>query len=427
MSIAGAAFSGPGGGHAGKHVGLRAIGEENPRDAALNWRIVARVLSYTRPYAAKRNFVFCLTFVRALQKPGLAWLLAAIINGPVTRGDFRLTVLETLGFLALLLSTGIVFHLRQRQQLELGESVIHDLRNDLFANLQRMPLSYFHKTKLGRILSRVITDIEAVRRGLQQVFFFSLLLIGQMVGAAALMLYYNWALFLILLLIGPFIWLINHRFHPRLGRLSRAAAESSSRLTGNLAEAVRGMRIIQGYTRQRRGEQIFDGYVQKLAGDNVSLAAESALYVPLLDLGSQLFIAAILLAGGYGALHGFAGMEVGSLVAFFFLPALFFQSLQQLGNLYTQTVASMAGAERVFRLIDLQPEWQDAAEATDLPAPRSSLGASVVFRAVTFGYDPARPVLHDITFTADPGQTTALVGHTGSGKSSIINLVAKFY
>lgn len=430
MSIAGAPFSG----HAGQPAALRGIGEARPPGAAIDWKVVKRVLAYTRPYAAKRNFVVALTLFRAAQKPALAWLLAAIINGPVTHGDYATTLLWTLGFLALLVSTALVFHLRQRHQLELGESVIHDLRNDLFANLQRMPLSYFHKTKLGRILSRVITDIESVRRGLQQVFFFSVLLIGQMLGAAALMLFYNWALFLLLLGLGPFIWLVNRRFHPRLSRFSRAAAESSSRLTGNLAESVRGIRVIQSFTRQGRGQEIFDRYATKLAEDNVALASESALYVPLLDLGSQLFIAAMLVVGGYGALHGFAGMEIGSLIAFFFLPALFFQSLQQLGNLYTQTVTSMAGAERVFQLIDLQPEWTDETGAKQLPDPRvianiskPAPGARVEFRAVTFGYEPARPVLHDLRFVAEPGETVALVGHTGSGKSSVINLIAKFY
>ncbi|EIP96544.1 ABC-type multidrug transport system, ATPase and permease component [Opitutaceae bacterium TAV1] len=418
---------------AGRGNPLRGLGEERPPGAAIDWKVIRRVLAYSRPYAAKRNFIFVLTAVRALQKPALAWSIAAIINGPVTRGDYRLTVIETLGFVGLLAFTAVIFHLRQRNQLELGEAVIHDLRNDVFGNLQRMPLAWFHKTKLGRILSRVITDIESVRRGMQQVFFFSILLLGQMLGSAALMLYYNRVLFLLLLGVGPVIWLTSRYFHPRLSRLSRAAAESSSRLTGNLAESVRGMRVIQGFTRQRRGEDIFEGYVNKLAGDNVALASESALYVPLLDLSSQFFIAAMLVVGGYGALHGFAGMEVGSLIAFFFLPALFFQSLQQLGNLYTQTVTSMAGAERVFRLIDLKPEWSDAPEAGDLPDPRETAGsrpppgARVEFRNVCFGYDPARLVLHDINLAATPGQTLALVGHTGSGKSSIINLVCKFY
>jgi ATP-binding cassette subfamily B protein len=188
--------------------------------------------------------------------------------------------------------------------------------------------------------------------------------------------------------------------------------------------------VIQGFTRQQRGEQIFGRYVDQLATDNVTLASESALYVPLLDLNSQLFIAAMLLIGGYGALHGFAGMQIGSLITFFFLPALFFQSLQHIGSLYTMAIASMAGAERVFQLIDLRPEWEDAGDAVDLPDPRADggiTGARVEFRAVSFGYNPERRVLHDLSFVAEPGQTVALVGHTGSGKSSIVNLVAKFY
>jgi ATP-binding cassette subfamily B protein len=409
------------------HLG---IAEERRPGAALDWKVVLRVLRYTRPHAAKRNLVFLLTVLRALQKPALAWALAAIIKGPITRGDFQGTILGTLGFVCLLLTTALVFHLRQRHQLELGEAVVHDLRNDLFGNLQRMPLSYFHKTKLGRILSRVITDIESVRRGLQQVFFFSVLLVGQMAGAAGLMLYYNRLLFGVLLGIGPLVWLANRHFHPRLSRFSRAAAESSSRLTGNLAESVRGMRVIQGFTRQQKGEEIFGGFVDRLAGDNVRLASESALYVPLLDLNSQLFIAALLLVGGYGALHQFAGMGIGSLIAFFFLPALFFQSLQQLGNLYTQSITSMAGAERVFQLIDLRPEWEDAPNARELADPRVNgrdAGARVEFRAISFAYLQGRLVLHGISFVADPGQTVALVGHTGSGKTSIVNLVAKFY
>jgi ATP-binding cassette subfamily B protein len=138
----------------------------------------------------------------------------------------------------------------------------------------------------------------------------------------------------------------------------------------------------------------------------------------------------MLLVGGYGALHGFAGMQIGSLITFFFLPALFFQSLQHIGSLYTMAIASMAGAERVFQLIDLRPEWEDAADAVELPDPRTAghiTGARVEFCGVSFGYSPERRVLHDLSFVAEPGQTVALVGHTGSGKSSIVNLVAKFY
>ena len=404
-------------------------GERAP-GAALDWRIVRRVLAFTRPHARKRTAIFVLTGLRAIQKPALAWSLAAVINGPITRGTFDGVVWGALGFLALACFTELTFHFRQRLALEFGEAVVHDLRNAVFHHLQRMPMSYFNKTKLGRILGRMITDIEAVRRGVQNVFFFSLLLFGQMAGAAALMLYYNWALFLVLLAVGPLVWLVNRHFHPRLSRHSRAVAESQSRITGSLAESVKGMRVIQGYTRQQRGDEAFGRLVDRHADNNRHLAGDSALYVPLLDLNSQLFLAALLVVGGYGALNGVAGMEIGSLIAFFFLPNLFFQSLQHLANLYTQAITAMAGAERVFALLDLAPEWEDDPGARPLPDPRTRggpRGARVEFREVTFAYEPGRPVLHGITFTAEPGQTVALVGHTGSGKTSIINLVAKFY
>jgi ATP-binding cassette subfamily B protein len=299
-----------------------------------------------------------------------------------------------------------------------------------------MPLGYYHRTKLGRILSRMITDIEAIRRGVQTVCFFSLLMFGQMVFSVALMLYYNWVLFCILLAIAPFIWMINAYFHPRLSRFSRDVAESSSRVTGNLAEAVRGMRVIQGFTREDRSDATYCGLVNRLKDDNVALASESATYIPILDFSGQLFFAAMLLVGGYCVLNDVAGMKVKSLIAFSFFPNLFFQSLQQLGNLYTQCISSMAGAERVFRLLDQKPDWVDDPDARPLPDPRLKVtsakrkkvpAAQVEFRRVNFGYDPERLVLQNISFLAKPGQTVALVGHTGSGKTSIINLISKFY
>ncbi len=409
---------------------------------ALDWRILRRILTHTRPYAAKRNTIFALTVARAIQKPAMAWAIAAVINGPITGGDYSGAVWGAAGFFALALVTELTFHFRQRLQLELGEAVVHDLRNDVFRQLQRMPLSYFNKTKLGRILGRVITDIESVRRGVQNVFFFSLMLFGQMAGAAALMLYYNWALFCVLLAVGPLVWLTNRHFHPRLSRHSRAAAESQSRLTGSVAETVKGMRVIQGYARQRESDDRYGRLIDRHSDNNVGLANESSLYLPLLDLHSQVFLAALLVVGGYGALHGFAGMEIGSLIAFFFLPSLFFQSLQHLGNLYTQAITSMAGAERVFQLLDLKPDWTDAPGAVDLPDPRTArspvrapsgsaavgrAGARVEFRDLSFEYEPGRRVLKDLSFTAAPGETVALVGHTGSGKTTIVNLIAKFY
>lgn len=401
-------------------------------ERGFDWRLFLRLYRLTHPYARKRNIVFLTTFIRAFQRPLLFWALAAVINGPITRGDFGGTLLGTLGFFALALSTSVVAHFRQRNQNELGESLVHDLRNRLFVNLQRQPAAYFHKTKLGRILSRVVTDLEATRRGVQLVVFIAQEFL-QLAICGALMAFYSWPLFLVILAFAPVLLVSNRYFHPRIHRFSRAAAESGSRLTGSLAESVRGIRVIQGFTRQGRGAEAFGTHVDRLADDNVRLATESALYAPLLGLTGQFFLAALLVVGGYGALHGFSGLDIESLVAFFFLPTSFFMSVQAAASYYPGILAAQVGTERVLQFVDLEPEWQDEPGAVELPDPRMEdrtgrfSGARVEFREIHFGYDPARPVLTDITFTAGPGQTLALVGHTGSGKSSIINLVAKFY
>jgi ATP-binding cassette subfamily B protein len=387
----------------------------------------------THPHAAQRRIVFITTAIRAFQRPLLFWALAAVINGPIAAGKYRATLIWSLGFLLLAVSTAIVLHFRSRAQNEFGEFLVHDLRNDLFANLQRQPASYYHKTKLGRILSRVVSDLEATRRGVQLVVFIAQEFL-QLAICSALMLYSNWSLFLIILGFAPLLLWCNRRLLPSLHDFSRVAAESSSRLTGVLAESVRGIRVIQGFTRQTRGQESFNVHADRLAEDNVRLASTSALYAPLLGLTGQIFIAAMLIVGGYGALHGFAGLKIESLVSFFFLPTSFFLSVQAAASYYPQILAAQVGTERVFQLIDLQPEWEDAPGARDLPdlrdtANRSlpSLGARVEFHNVSFGYNPERLVLHNINFIAEPGQTLALVGHTGSGKSTIANLTAKLY
>ncbi|HET7539347.1 MAG TPA: ABC transporter ATP-binding protein [Polyangiaceae bacterium] len=420
--------------------------DEAPSGKGLDWPLLRRFWQRTQPHARQRRIVLVTTAIRAVQRPLLFWATAAVINGPIAAHDATGAWLGSLGFLGLALTTAFVFHLRQRHMNEFGEQLVHDLRRDLFANLQRQPSSYFHKTKLGRILSRVVSDIEATRRGVQLCVFLGQEFL-QLAVCGGLMLYQNRVLFLVILAFTPFVLWSNRYFHPRLHRFSRVAAESQSRLTGVLAEAVRGVRVIQGFARQGRGEQAFARQADQLAYDNVTLASTSALYAPLLGLTGQLFLAALLVIGGYGALHDFAGLEIESLVAFFFLPTSFFMSVQAAASYYPQILSAQVGAERVFQLVDLTPEWEDAPDAHDLPDPRTPLssatvrdttgeapaaaaecaGVRVEFRGLTFGYEPTRPVLHDVDLVITPGQTVALVGHTGSGKSTMAGVVAKFY
>jgi ATP-binding cassette subfamily B protein len=251
---------------------------------------------------------------------------------------------------------------------------------------------------------------------------------------------------------APILWTINRHFRVKLSRYSRASQESFSRVTATLAESVNGIRVTQGFVRQETNAGLFRSLLADHSRYSVNLARTSGLLVPLLELNSQFFIAILLLLGGWRTLHGY--MQVADLILFFLMANQFFAPIQNLGIQYNQALIAMAGAERVFRLLDLTPDWKDDVAAVDLPDPRrvhgsqfavhgsgiqtvngepitdnsgAPAGARVEFRGVCFGYNPARLVLHDINFTAEPGQTVALVGHTGSGKSSIINLVAKFY
>ncbi len=460
--------------------------EDDEQFRPLEWGLMRRLLGYTRPVARKRNALILLTLIRSAQLPALSWFMAGLINGPITHRDLAALALGIGGYALLAITTDGLFHFRQRFALEIGESVVNRLRAEIFARVQRQPMSFFHRVKLGRIISRVTSDVEAVRVGIQDVLFVSIIQAGSMVFAGVVMAWSDWPMFLVVAAMAPVLWLINNHFRMQLSRLSRSASNSFSRVTATLAESVGGMRVTQGFVRQETNLGLFRSLLADHARYNVALARTSAILMPLLELNSQFFIAILLLLGGWRVFHG--DMTTGGLITFFLLANQFFSPIASIGTQYNQALIAMAGAERIFRLIDWPPDWEDDPAATDLPDPRGqpavtgttgpetragpgqaapppgagatpaaptaraapsgsaagstdragsgegprvpppvAAGVRVELQAVSFGYDPARLVLHDISFTAEPGRTVALVGHTGSGKSSIIGLLAKFH
>ncbi len=399
--------------------------EENEElQKPLEWSIIRRLFTYAAPVQKKLTALSVMTVIRAAQLPALVWITTLIIKGPIARGDFGGIMLGVLAYALLAIWTDGMFHFRQRYALEIGETVVNGLRADIFAKVQRQPMSFFHRVKLGRIIGRVTSDVEALRVGVQDVLFMSAIQAGQMVFSAAVMAWCDWALFLVVLALAPILWVINRYFRVQLSHYSRAASDSFSRVTATLAESVNGIRVTQGFVRQQTNSGLFRDLLADHSKFSVALARTSAILTPLLELNSQFFVAILLLFGGWRVFHH--AMGIGDLITFFLLANQFFAPIAVIGNQYNQALIAMAGAERVFRLIDEVPDWVDAPDATVLPAARGT-GVRVEFRGVTFGYNPARPVLHEVSFTAEPGQTIALVGHTGSGKSSIINLAAKFY
>ena len=181
--------------------------------------------------------------------------------------------------------------------------------------------------------------------------------------------------------------------------------------------------MTQGFVRQDTNAELFHELVSDHSEVNFGLTKTQSMFQRLLDLNNQLFIGLLLVVGAWRVLQPGSTCEVGDLVGFLFMANLFFSPITGLGVQYNHALTAMAGAERVFDMLDRPTEQHDAADARDVEA----LAGQVEFRDVTFGYAADRPVLHEIRFVARPGQVVALVGHTGSGKSSIMNLVAKFY
>jgi ATP-binding cassette, subfamily B, bacterial len=389
----------------------------------LELALIRRLFSYTKPYAEKRNWLVFLVVLRALQLPALTWIIAAVIKGPISDGNVNGVILGTVAFALLALFTQFVMHFRQRLALELGESVVFDLRNRIFAHLQSMPMSFFHRTKLGRIISRMSSDVEDVRMGVQDVLFIVLVQVGQMGLAAAFMLWYDPVLFLMVLGLVPVLWFINQYFRRKLSIGLRRMRDSFSRVTATLAESVNGIRVTQGFVRQDVNAQMFGDLVADHAQYNTEVNRTQGLFLPLLDLNNQFFVAMLLLVGGYQALRANATVHVADLVGFFFMANLFFSPISVIGSQYNQALTSMAGAERIFKLLDSKPDWEDDPAAEDI----DQIEGRVELRRLQFGYSADRPVLHGISFTAEPGQTIALVGQTGSGKTTITSLIAKFY
>jgi ATP-binding cassette subfamily B protein len=247
----------------------------------------------------------------------------------------------------------------------------------------------------------------------------------QMTASAALMAWYDWKLFALMGLMAPIIWVVNEHYRREMGLRLRKVQESWSRVSSTLAESVSGIRVTQAFVRHEVNAGFFRKLIDVHGENNVGVAQASAVFVPLLQLKSQLFLGAMALLGAFGALrwHGWLHMEVGDLVMFFFLANLFFDPVQVIGNQLNQALMAMAGAERLFRMLDQEPEWQEAADARAMPR----IEGRVEFEGVSFEYKAGRPVLTDILFVAQPGQTVALVGHTGSGKTTLVALLQKFY
>ena len=340
-----------------------------------------------------------------------------------SRGTATATIVVTVLVWASVLACALVL---QRATILVmtgaGERVQFGIRKRLFAHLQRLSMSYFDKTKLGRIISRCTSDVSAMREinvwGLYTIFSNLLM----MLFAAVMLATTDRRLFYAVAPLGVVLFVVNRVYLKKSAALNQVAREGWTRVSTNLAENITGMRVVAAFNRQEPNLDRFNRLQEQNTENNVRVSRLNGVYQPLLQLIGFSGQVIILTYGAYLVVAG--RLAVGAVVACFMYWSIYFiNPVLNFGQFYNQLLMAMASGERIFNLLDMQPDVQDVPGAKPLPR----VVGRVRFEHVTFGYDPARPVLHDVDFEAAPGQTVALVGATGSGKSSIVSLIARFY
>ncbi|HRR27991.1 MAG TPA: ABC transporter ATP-binding protein, partial [Victivallales bacterium] len=313
--------------------------EDIPSEISL--KLFWRIFKYTAPYARKRNILFILVILRSIQLLVITWMIGKIINGPISSGNFRDILLSVIGFFAFVIFTQFCFIFRSKLAMELGESVIFDLRKEVLEHLAEMRMSYFTKTKVGRIISRFTSDAEALRSGIQNVVFVSLVQFGGMLVASILMCYYDWQLFMCVLALGPVVLLLDRYFRKRLMKAYRDVQESFSRVTSNVVESIRGIKVVQGFSREKLNSKQFSKLVDTHADYNIKVAENESVFLPLLELNSQVFIAILLLIAGIRVHNG--TLELSTLIQFFFLSNFFFSPINVIAGQFNMALTAIAG------------------------------------------------------------------------------------
>ena len=310
----------------------------------------------------------------------------------------------------------------------IGQKVIFTLRRAVFAHLQELSMNFYDKTRFGRILTRGTSDIDSMSNFIVWGINTAFSNLTMMLIAAGIIMLMDWRIGLAVLWLGPVLYLMNNFYRRKVGVAWRMTREGYTRVSTNLAENISGMRVVTAFNRQNQNLDVFNDLQTTNTANNMHAAYINGIYQPLLGVVGFLGKVIILLFGAWLVFHTAHGpanqrFKVGELVALYVYWDWFMGPVINFGNFYNDTMMAMACAERVQNLLAEKPQVTDEPDAVLLPEIRGA----VRFEHVTFGYDPAKPVLHDVNFDAQAGQTIALVGQTGCGKSTVISLICRFY
>lgn len=385
-------------------------------------RILVKLLRRMKPFRLQYGLVCLFGLVIALLEMIPPRLIGKTIDLMAGSAFQMRPILETAGIWAILV--GINQFLHSHQILianRSGERVLAQLRQEIFDKIQRLPISYFDRTHVGQVLARSGSDLDALRNlliwGLNTFFANSILVLC----AATMIFVTDWRLFVSVIWLVPTMTLLNSIYGNRVTAAWRQAALHSAKVGSNQAENIAGAKVVAAFNRQEENLVFYNSLQKSNTAHNVSAARLSGVFRPLLQWVRFLGQAIILLYGGYRVASG--SLNPGNLVAVSLYWEWLMHPAMNFGALFNDLLIGGASAQRIFELLDDEPEVVDLPGAVSLP----SLQGLVRFEHVDFRYPSGPPVLQDVDFEVKSGQTIALVGGTGSGKSTIISLLARFH
>ncbi|WP_297086480.1 ABC transporter ATP-binding protein [Thermoleptolyngbya sp. C42_A2020_037] len=390
--------------------------EQKPKLSTLR-----RFLQYFAPYRQEVPIALLLVMIGATTQSIGPLLIGWAIDNLILQGNWPglarllalLVVIYVLGVVAI---RGQIWRIGNMMQRVLGQ-----LRQDLFTKVQSLPVSFFDRSEAGDLMSRLLNDVNTVN----QAFGLTVpQMLGQtfsLIGIIIAMLSMNLQLGLLSNLVVPVMIFTTGFFSRWARRRFRVARETIGELSAKLEEDISSVREAQAFNRTQLNIQEFDSLNEANRRANVQAVAVTSAFLPSIDFLNTLATAGVMAYGGYLAVTG--AMSVGVVTAFLLYVQQFFRPIQILSQFYTQAQSGLAGLDRIFLLLDEPATLQDAPNAIAMPPIRGE----VRFESVSFGYTENQRVLRDVSLVAEPGQMVALVGPTGAGKSTIINLILRFY
>jgi ATP-binding cassette subfamily B multidrug efflux pump len=407
----------------GSRSELRApfIYREDERIEKFDWSQIRRLLAYMLAYPKVIVAAFAATCVTAAVTLAAPYMVGRVIDTAIATGDTERLLVDCTILLLLYVLNFVAGHRRIYYTNLLGQNVIRDLRKQLFKHVQGLSLTFFDNRPAGSVLVRIMNDVNSLQDLFTNGVINSITNLFTLAGIIVIMCSLNARLALVTMVVVPFMFLLSTQLTIRIRRAWQQVRLRLSKMNAHLAESIQGMRVTEAYARQDENQNFFHEMNQGYMRMFLRAQRRSIVFGPLVDLTGAVGSALLFWYGIHLLIAG--EVTVGLLVAFANYLGNFWTPIAQLGQVYNQLLIASASSERIFQYLDTRPVVQDAVNATRLP----EIEGHVEFAGVEFEYEPGRKALTGIDFQVKPGQTVALVGHTGAGKSTVINLLSRFY